>query len=106
MTDFLIRQLIQPVEISNRHAHSEIVVRKHVKASERKNQEHLRGPNADAFDLNQRFNHVFICHAADAIQPQTAALNSLRQIQEITRFLGRDADASQLFGCKTRDTLR
>jgi hypothetical protein len=69
MARFFVRQLIQTVKIPDGGSHAEIVVWENVKAAKRKNQKHLRRPNADAFDLSQGFNHGVVAHALHSVQP-------------------------------------
>ena len=60
MADVFVGKIREAVKVADRDADSEVVVGKNIEATERKDQKHLRGPHADSFHLNQRFDHFVV----------------------------------------------
>src|SRR5947207_12215765 len=96
MTGFLVRQFIQTVEIADRRAHAEIIVRENIHPPKREDQKHLRGPNADTFYLNEILDDLFISQSSHPVQLQFACLYPVCKIEQVSSFLRRDSNAPQL----------
>ena len=92
----LIRKILQAVEIANGHTHPEVLMREHVKPAQREDQKHLRRPDPDTFDLDERLDNLLVGHARQPVEPQTTAPDAFCQIQQVRRFLRRNANRSQL----------
>ena len=54
------RKMIESIKSLDRAPDAQIADRQHVKTTERKNQEHVRGPNADALDRDEGFDDLFV----------------------------------------------
>jgi len=97
MAGFFIWKIIQSVEIANGYTHTEIIMREDVEPAEREDQKHLRRPHADALDSDESLNNFLVGHAPQPVESQTAASDAFCQIEQVTRFLRRNANSSQLF---------
>ena len=64
-------------------------MRKNIEASERENQKHLRGPHADAFDLDQGFNHFLVGEPRERVEAKASIRDAFGQIVEVLRLLRR-----------------
>ena len=68
-------------------AHAQVSHRQHVRPPEGKDQEHVRGPDADALDVCKRRDHLFIAHLRQPGKINLAADGVLGQIANVTEFL-------------------
>jgi len=106
MADVFVGQVVQPIQIAERDANSKVVVRKYIQAAERKNQKHLGGPHADAFDLDQGLNHFFIRKPIQSFKLQAAIRNPSCQIEKVRCLLRRDPGFAQLWRAQSQEAFR
>ncbi len=81
-------------------------MREHIKPAQREDQKHLRRPDADTFDLDESLDNLLVGHARQPVEPQTAAPDAFCQIQQVRRFLRRNANRSQLPWRQSAQTFR
>ena len=81
----------------NRVLNSEIELRQYVGTAESEHEEHLRGPAADALDLNQVFDEFVIGQGFDVVERQRAAGDFGREIAEVPDLLAGQADGAERF---------
>src|SRR5262245_20610770 len=60
------REMIEPIKPFDRAPYAQIADRQHVHTAERKDQKHMRRPDADALDLREHRDHFVIAHLRDA----------------------------------------
>ena len=87
MAGFFIWKIIQAVQIANGYTHAEIVMGEHIKPAEGEDQKHLRRPDADTLDLNERLNNLMVAHPRQPGESQTAASDAFCQIEQVRCFL-------------------
>ena len=87
MADVFVGKIVEAIKVTECDADSEIVVGKNIEASERKDQKHLRGPHADAFDLDQRFDDFVVGKPCEPVETKAAVRNALGKIVQILCLL-------------------
>src|SRR5208282_5288355 len=89
-------QLALVVMLFDRHLDAEIACRQYVWPLQREHQKHMRGPNADAFDLGQMCYHLFVGHLRQTSEVELTTNGPLRHVAQIRRFLFGEADRPHL----------
>ena len=84
---------------------SEIELRQDVAAVETKHQEHLRGPAADAFDLNKVRDQIVVVHTFDGIERQIAARHLRGKVPHVADFLARQSGGAEIGVTRHEDCL-
>lgn len=84
------------VEVAHGGADAEVADGEDVGAAEGEHEEHLRGPAADSFDLDEFGDHRFVVFAADLVQGDAAIDGGRGEVVEEVRFIAREADAAEL----------
>ena len=100
-----LRHLALFVVLLNRHLDSEIAGGQDVWPPQGEHQKHVRGPNADAFDLRQVFDDLLVGHVCQPSEVQFATNRALCHVTQIRGFLFRKTDRPQLLVGKFGDAL-
>src|SRR5262245_3014260 len=91
--------MIEAVELLDGPSDAEIANREHVKPSERKDQEHMYGPNANPFDGSQHFDDLFIAHSRQAVEFERSVLRFSREVfDERDLAVGHSYSSDRLVG--------
>lgn len=92
------------VELLDRHLHSEISGRQHVRPLQREHQKHLRRPNANTFHLCQVLDDRFVRLLVQLAEVELAARRPLCHIAQIRRFLFGQTNRPHLLVCELEDS--
>src|SRR5215510_14034606 len=68
------REMIESIKPLDGAPYAQIADRQHVHTAERKDQKHMRRPDADALDLREHRDHFVIAHLRDAFEFERAVL--------------------------------
>src|SRR6266700_1631318 len=69
------------------HAYPKVTDRKNVGAAQRKHQEHVSSPDADALHLREMFDDLVVRHFRQSREIQIASISAFGHVKEIRRFL-------------------
>lgn len=94
------------VQLMNSVPQPQVIGGEDVHATKGKHQKHLRGPAANAFDLHQFFNRVFVRRFPDSAEVNCAVQCTCRQVPQIDSFLSRYPNGLQLLVRQRIDTFR
>src|SRR5262245_2449343 len=67
--------MIESIKPLYRAPYAQIADRQHVHAAERKDQKHMRRPDADALDLREHLDHLVVAHLRHAVEFERAVLS-------------------------------
>ena len=81
-------EIIQAVTITYCSSHTQIGVREHVRAAQRKDQEHLRCPAANSLDLRERVNNTLVRQSPDVLEIDGSIIHLALQVSQIGHLLG------------------
>ena len=85
---------------------TEIADGKHIGPREIENHEHLGGPAADAFDLDQFRDQVFVAKAHPAFRLQAAIIKARGEIENVAGLLSGESASAQRFDSGAGDDRR
>ena len=93
---FRCRPLSLPIRALDGVLNAEVQFGQYVAPVQTEHQEHLRGPSANAFDLNKVCDEIVVVHTIDGVERQCALRHFRREIAHVTNFLTRQSDRAQL----------
>lgn len=69
------REMIESIKLLDGAPDAQIADRQHVHTAERKDQKHMRRPDADALDLREHLNYLVVAHLRHAVEFERAVLS-------------------------------
>src|SRR5262245_32433971 len=100
------RKMIESIKSLDRAPDTKIADRQHVHTAERKDQKHVRRPNADAFDLREHLNYLVVAHFRHAVEFKRAVLSLRGDVLDEGDLAIRHPRRAQRFARSRQNSLR
>jgi len=91
-----VGQVRQPVEVFYGRANSQILVGENIQTSQRKDEKHLRSPDADASYLNQLVDDCFVREAGEFLEPDLSGGDFAGEVAQVRGLLRGEAGLPHL----------
>lgn len=100
------RKMIEPVKSLDGAPDAQVADRQHVHATERKDQKHMRRPDADALDLCEHRDHFVIAQLRDAFEFEHAVLRLRGEVLDEGDLAVRHPRRAQRFVRSRQNSVR
>src|SRR5262245_33766697 len=98
--------MIESIKMLDGAPDAQITDRQHVHTAERKDQKHMRRPDADALDLREHLNYLVVAHLRHAVEFERAVLSLSRDVFDEGDLAVRHSRSAQRFARSRQNPIR